>query len=75
MGQAYWDPEIFGLQKWSQRPDMTIVVDLDAKPQLNKQINIYFLIANHIYRPPHGKTNNLHRRKQRRRSASQWPRS
>ena len=24
-----------------------------------------------IYEPPHGKTNNLHRRKQRRRSASQ----
>ena len=40
MGQAYWDPEIFGLQKRRQRPDITIVVDLGAKPHL-KQTNKY----------------------------------
>ena len=46
--------------KWRQRPDMTIVVDWDVKYQ-SKQTKI---------EPPHDKTNNLHMRKQRRRSAS-----
>ena len=36
-----------------------------------KQLIVEFLKGKETFEPPHGKTNNLHRRKQRRRSASQ----
>ena len=37
----------------------------------NRVKNVFYERLETEYEPPHGKTNNLHRRKQRRRSASQ----
>ena len=43
--------------------------------RLKNLYNVWKCFRNNIPEPPHGKTNNLHRRKQRRRSASQKLRS
>ena len=41
-----------------------------AVPDRDRKENAIATAVRYIFEPPHGKTNNLHRRKQRRRSAS-----
>ena len=40
----------------------------ESRPSFVQRKHLNFIVL--LYEPPHGKTNNLHRRKQRRRSAS-----
>ena len=49
---------------------------IDSLPLfLNKFSSEYLIRKDIIHEPPYGKTNNLHRRNQRRRSASRLPQS
>ena len=59
---GFWSGNLFLIAPF---PDLCLLVPFDLK--------LYIMIINHLlktYEPPHGKTNILHRRKQRRRSAS-----
>ena len=53
-----------------QQRKQTIQEAFDTKAERERVSRVSFSCLN-PYEPPHGKTNNLHRRKQRRRSASQ----
>ena len=43
---------------------------LECQKQTDSDVSCFLRLLNLLFEPPHGKTNNLHRRKQRRRSAS-----
>ena len=61
------------LSETEKQPDLklyTLSGNISKFIENQKEKKMYHYIDFLIFEPPHGKTNNLHRRKQRRRSAS-----